>query len=79
MFQVNVPELRGRIIVKGYTVSRLALEMGISRNTLAHYLAHPENITYKTMNLFVSKLQLNSKEAGEIFFDNKLTETQDTA
>lgn len=72
MFQVNVPELRGRMAVKGVNMSKLSDEMKISRNTLTHYFNHPECITYRTMNQIVSTLQLTQSEASQIFLNLNL-------
>lgn len=77
MFTVNVPELKGRMAARGKNIAGLSREMGISRNTLSHYLKNPSNITYSTINQIATILDMEAGEAQTIFFNTNLTLTQD--
>jgi hypothetical protein len=70
---VDVWELRGRIAARGHTVTSLAENIGISRNTLAKYLGHPDMMTYNAMSKIIDTLDMDSNQVMAIFFADKLT------
>lgn len=73
MITVNVNKLNGKIHECGYNKTTFSKELGIDRNTLAAYLRNPKNITYGILNKMIAVLKLNTQEANEIFFAQRLT------
>lgn len=65
---VNVDKLNGKIHECGYNKTTFSKEIGIDRNTLSSYMRNPKNITYGVINKMIAVLQINNKEAKEIFF-----------
>ncbi len=68
MFCVDIPRVKGKMAEKGYNITSLAKELGITRGTLSNYLEDPSKIPY----LIISKLAIllcdSSEEARSIFF-----------
>lgn len=66
---VNVNKLKGKIVEKGLSVEKLADSIGMDRSTLYRKLSNNgETITIKEADLMVNELNLNLKEASDIFF-----------
>lgn len=76
MYNVDVPKVRGKMAEKGYTISSLATEMGINRNTLAGYLDNPSNIPYGKLAIMADILCDDSTESTNIFFAPNLRNTK---
>lgn len=72
MFYVDVQKVKGRMAEKGYTSSSFAEEIGVSRNTLATYLANPSRIPYGVLKRIAEALFDNVVEARDILFAQKL-------
>lgn len=68
MYTVNVPRLKGKMAERGYNITTLSHELGVTRNTLSSYLANPKTIPYDKISLMATILCDNSQEAAEIFF-----------
>ena len=69
---MQVQLLRGRIVGAGSTIEALAVNIGINRSTFYRKMKNQGNtFTVEEMNKIVAALQLNEKEASEIFFDKK--------
>lgn len=73
MYTIDVWELRGRIAARGYNVTSLSREIGVTRNTLAKYMGHPDMMPYDTMVKIISVLSLDKTQIMPIFFADKLT------
>lgn len=66
---VNVAKLRGKMAEKGYTIHRLADEIGVNKSTLYRKLAsNGDTFTIGEAKNISQKLTLTSVEAQEIFF-----------
>ena len=72
MFEIDVTALWGKMGEQRCTVAKLAREAGVSRNTMAHYMAHPEKTPYPIMQAAAKTLNMSVAEAREIFFKEKL-------
>ncbi len=69
MLNVNVYKLKGKIVEKGMTVTKLAEKIGIDRATLYRKLRNNgDTMLVKDANAIVSELKLTSDEAVAIFF-----------
>lgn len=70
---MNMNKLRGKIAEKGLTIPILAEEIGIDKSTIYRKIkANGEKFTIKEANLICSVLDLDKKEANEIFFNNNV-------
>lgn len=66
---VNVNKLKGKIVENNLSVERLADSIGIDKSTLYRKLNNDgENFTIREADLISKELQLNPKEANDIFF-----------
>ena len=72
MFYVDVQKVKGKMAEKGYTNPSFAEKIGISRNTLATYLAHPNRIPYDALERIAEALFDDVVEARAILFAQKL-------
>ena len=77
-FCIDIDELIGIMAKKGFTKSSVALKLGISRNTMAKYFKNPASLPYYIIINLVSILEIPPDQAKEIFFSNKLANTQKT-
>ncbi len=77
MYFVNVPKIRGKMGEKGYTITSLAVKIGVSRNTLAGYLENPNSIPYCKLAKMAELLCDNSIESAHIFFAPNLRNAKD--
>lgn len=76
MVQINIPKVRGKMGEKGLTITALANQLGIARNTLSHYLNEPEKTPYNVVSNMAAILCDTSEEATAIFFDPNLRNAQ---
>lgn len=76
MVQVNVQKIKGKMAEKGFTMTALAKELGINRNTLAAYFENPEKTPYAVMSRMADVLCDTTAEASSIFFEPNLRETK---
>lgn len=74
MYNVNVPRVRGKMAERNYTITSLAAELGIDRNTLSKYLDRPHKIPYDILSRMASLLCFSEQEAQDIFFAEELTQ-----
>lgn len=75
MVHVDIPKLRGKMAERGYTITSLSTELGISRNTLSSYLDTPEKIPYSIVSAMADALCETTTEASSIFFAPTLRKT----
>ena len=75
MVHVDIPKLRGKMAERGYTITSLSTELGISRNTLSSYLDTPEKIPYSIVSAMADALCETTAEASSIFFVPNLRKT----
>ena len=69
MMNVNVNQLKGKIVENGMTVSALAEKIGVDRATLYRKLSNNgETMLVKDANAIVSALNLTADDALAIFF-----------
>lgn len=76
MVQINVQKVRGKMAEKGFTMTALAKELRISRNTLACYFETPAKIPYTVVASLAELLCDTTAEASSIFFAPNLRETK---
>lgn len=67
MYSVDTPKIRGKMSERGYTITSLAKQIGINRNTLSSYLEAPENIPYGKLSIMAELLCDTPDEASSIF------------
>lgn len=73
MFRTNL--LKAQMALRGYNITKLANEMGITSKTLSVKLNHtPENFTQKEMEAMVYILKIKNPE--QIFFGQELRKMQ---
>lgn len=66
---VNVLMLKGKIIEKGFTLEKVAENIGIDRSTMSRKLGNAgEDFTIKQADDIVTLLGLTPTEATSIFF-----------
>lgn len=66
---VNVPMLKGKVVEKGYTLEKVAENIGIDRSTMSRKLGNAgEDFTIKQADDIVNLLGLTPAEATSIFF-----------
>ena len=75
MVRIDVPKVRGKMAERGYTVTSMAYELNINRNTLACYLENPQKTPYSIVAAMAEKLCDNPSEAVSIFFAPDLRKT----
>jgi len=68
MVHVDVPKVKGKMAERGYTITSLARELGITRGTLSNYLEDPAKIPYFIISKLANLLCDSSEEASSIFF-----------
>lgn len=73
MYSVNVPKLRGKMAEKGFNISSLSAELGVTRDTLSGYLNNPSKIPYQKIAIMAEKLCDTPEEREIIFFAQKLS------
>ena len=67
---VNVPMLKGKVIEKGFTLEKVAENIGIDRSTMSRKLGNSgEDFTIKQADDIVKLLNLSPAEATAIFFN----------
>lgn len=64
---MNINKLKGKIVEKGLTVSKVAKQIGIHRSSFYRKMKD-SSFTVKEVNLIVDALDLTADEAMEIFF-----------
>lgn len=68
-YLVNVLMLKGKVIEKGFTLEKVAENIGIDRSTMSRKLSNAgEDFTIKQADDIVNLLGLSSVEATAIFF-----------
>lgn len=72
MFEIDVTAWLGKMGEQRCPVAKLARKVGVSRNTMAHYMAHPEKTPYPIIQAVTKALNLSYSEAQAIFFKEKL-------
>ncbi|HCX62541.1 MAG TPA: phage repressor protein [Clostridiales bacterium] len=66
---VNINKLKGKIVENDLSIEKLADLIGIDRSTLYRKIGNNgDSITIKEANLIAKELNLNPKEANDIFF-----------
>lgn len=74
---VNVQMLKGKVIEKGYTLEKVAENIGIDRSTMSRKLGNNgEDFTIKQADAIVTFLKLTSSEATSIFFNQFVADTR---
>lgn len=76
MYKVDVPRVRGKMAERGYNITTLARELGVSRNTLASYLSNSSSIPYDKLSKLAELICDDSCEAASIFFKQDLRFTK---
>lgn len=76
MVHINIPKVRGKMGERGLTITALANQLGIDRNTLSHYLNEPGKTPYNVVSGMAAILCETSEEAAAIFFDPDLRITK---
>lgn len=74
---VNANKLRGKIAEKGYTISSLARDMNVARNTMSMYIKDPRAMQLGQIIRLAELLCESSEEARAIFLAQDLRETQE--
>lgn len=72
MVHIDIPKVKGKMAERGYTITSLAKELGVSRNTLSNYLDDPNKIPYSIISNMANILCETSDEASSIFFASDL-------
>lgn len=72
---IDVPKVRGKMAERGFDLTSLSAELGISRNTLAGYLRNPGKTPYSVISQMADVLCDNTVEATQIFFAPTLRNT----
>ena len=67
LYSVNIPRVKGKMAERGYNITTLAHELGISRNTLSSYLSNPATMPYDKMSRIAELLCDDASEAANIF------------
>ena len=66
---VNIAKLRGKMAEKGYTINKLAKEIGMNKATLYRkFAAEGDTFTIGEAGAIAETLALGATEAQEIFF-----------
>lgn len=68
MVHVDIPKVKGKMAERGYTITSLAKELGVSRSTLSNYLDDPKKIPYSIISDMANLLCDTSEEASAVFF-----------
>lgn len=72
---VNVSMLRGKVIEKGFTLEKVADNIGIDKSTMSRKLSNNgEDFTIKQADDIVTLLDLSPSEATSIFFNQFVAE-----
>lgn len=74
---VNANKLRGKIAEKGYTISSLASDMNVTRDTMSRYIKDPRAMQLGQIIRLASLLCDSDEEAKSIFLVQDLRETQE--
>ena len=70
---LNVNKLKGKIVEKGYTVSKLAEQIGIDKSTLYRKIGSTKaELTIGEAQHIAQILELNAQEVNAIFFDKEV-------
>lgn len=72
MLTVDVKRVRGKMAECGFTKTSMSSACGITRNTLANYLLHPEKMPFWLIDRMAELLCDSPEEAVSIFFAAKL-------
>lgn len=75
MFNVDVPKVRGKMAEKGYTITSMAENLGVNRNTLTSYLENPGKMPYEVVSKMAALLCDTEAESTTIFFATHLRKT----
>lgn len=73
-YTIDIGAIKGKQGQLGISNTKLALEVGVSRNTLATYYKNPEKMPFEIMVNISEKLNIGTEEARRIFFNEKLTQ-----
>ena len=72
---VNVKMLKGKVIERGFTLEKVAENIGIDRSTMSRKLGNGgEDFTIKQADAIVALLRLTPSEATSIFFNQFVAE-----
>ncbi len=64
----NTNKLKGRIVEKGYTLSRFSLEMGISRPCMRKKINNKTDFKASEIEKICTALEISNNELSEYFF-----------
>lgn len=76
MRTINTRVLKSRIALSGYNQKTLSDKMGVSRGTVSSILNGTSRPSYPVMVRLCEVLNLDSRDAGDIFFNNSLRNAQ---
>lgn len=76
MIYVDIPKVRGKMAERGFTITSLAKELGINRNTLSDYIEDPKKMPYTIISAMANMLCNTHEEAASIFFAEDLRATK---
>lgn len=62
-------KLKGKIIEKGFTIEKVAENIGMNKSTMSRKLNNNSDFTIKQADALVKLLDLNLDEAMSIFFN----------
>lgn len=72
MIHVDIPKVKGKMAEREFTITSLAKELGISRNTLSSYFDEPQKMPYAIISNMAALLCDTPEEASSIFFAHDL-------
>lgn len=68
MVFVDIPKVRGKMAERGFNITSMSKNLGISRETFANYLKEPGKIPYTVLASMADMLCDTQDEAAKIFF-----------
>jgi transcriptional regulator with XRE-family HTH domain len=77
MYTVDIKELKGMLAKNDVNKTKLGKILGVSRTTITNYFKNPGQIPYDKIAMIATALNMTPDEARNIFFHQKLTQTQD--
>ena len=66
-------KLHGKLVEKGYTMSSMAKELGISDTAMYNKMNGKSQFTQGEMHLMASRLQMTMEDIGNIFFADQVS------
>lgn len=72
MGAIDVQLLKSKMAYYDYNISKLANEIGVSRETISNLLNEDNNPSYQVMNSIYYTLKLTPEEGAAIFFKSDL-------